>query len=117
MEIGQLISLLLGSAGILGFTGTVYQVRKNAATSQATTKVEAAAQQSADWASFTARIQATMDYQDGQIEKLRSEITELKNDRTYDREHIRILQKQIWAQLPPPPMKPGDPFPEDQVGG
>src|SRR5699024_8254072 len=79
--------------------------------------VEAAAQESADWGAFTDRIQKYMDYQDGQIQKLRSEITELKDDRTYDREHIRVLQRQIWARLPHPPMKPGDPFPDDQDGG
>lgn len=117
LDLTQITTLIIGGSGILGFAATVYQTRQKSSTDTAHTEVEAAAQESADWGAFTDRIQKYMDYQDGQIEKLRSEITELKNDRTYDREHIRILQKQIWAQLPPPPMKPGDPFPEDQVGG
>src|SRR5699024_8031098 len=73
------------------------------------------AQESADLDAFTDRIQKYMAYQDGQIQKLRSEITELKDDRTYDREHIRVLERHIWARLPPPPLQPGDPSPDDQV--
>ena len=117
LDITQIITLIIGGSGILGFGATVYQTRKKSSTDTAHTEVEQAAQESADWATFTQRIQSHMDYQDGQIQKLRSEITELKNDRTYDREHIRILQRQIWAGLKPPPLKPGDPFPDDQVGG
>lgn len=96
---------------------TLYQVRKNSSSAAASTEVEAAAQESADWDTFTQRVQGHMDFLERQVQNLRSEVQDLREDRTYDREHIRILQRQIWARLPPPPMKPGDPFPDDQVGG
>src|SRR5690625_2953650 len=116
LDITQIITLIIGGSGILGFAATVYQTRQKSSTDTAHTEVEAAAQESADWGAFTDRIQKYMDYQDGQIQKLRSEITELKDDRTYDREHIRILQKQIYAGIGPPPLKPGE-WPDDEVGG
>ena len=117
MDFTQIITLIIGGGGVLGFGATIYQTRKSSSAEEAHTEVEAAAQKSADWAEFSTRIQAHMDYQDKQIQALRAEVKDLQEDRTYDREHIRILQKQIRLQLPPPPMKPGDVFPEDQVGG
>ena len=117
MDFAQLITLIIGGGGILGFGATVYQTRKNSSTEAAHTEVEAAAQESADWAAFSTRIQAHMDYQDKQIQALRSEIKDLQADRVYDREHILILQRQIRLGIGPPPMKPGDVFPDDQVGG
>jgi len=117
LDLTQIITLIIGGSGIFGFAATVYQTRQKSSTDTAHTEVEAAAQESADWGAFTDRIQKYMDYQDQQIQRLRDEVKDLRNDRTYDREHIRVLQRQIWARLPPPPMKPGDPFPDDQVGG
>ena len=116
LDLTQIITLIIGGSGIFGFAATVYQTRQKSSTDTAHTEVEAAAQESADWGAFTDRIQKYMDYQDGQIQKLRAEITELKDDRTYDREHIRILQKQIYAGIGPPPLKPGE-WPDDEVGG
>src|SRR5699024_3031307 len=89
LDLTQITTLIIGGSGILGFAATVYQTRQKSSTDTAHTEVEAAAQESADWGAFTDRIQKYMDYQDGQIQKLRAEITELKDDRTYDREHIR----------------------------
>lgn len=102
---------------MIGAAVTIYQVRKNHSSAAATTEVEAAAQGRADWATFTERIQKHLDFQDNQIRSLRAEVTELRNDRNYDRDHIRILQRQIYAGIGPPPLKPGDPWPDDQVGG
>src|SRR5690625_4226102 len=116
LELTQITTLLIGGSGILGCAAPVYQTRQQRSTATARTEVEGAAQESADWGAFTDRIQKYMDYQDGQIQKLRAEITELKDDRTYDREHIRILQKQIYAGIGPPPLKPGE-WPDDEVGG
>src|SRR5699024_9196839 len=84
-DLTQITTLIIGGSGILGFAATVYQTRQKSSTDTAHTEVEAAAQESADWGAFTDRIQKYMDYQDGQIQKLRAEITELKDDRTYDR--------------------------------
>src|SRR5690625_3602689 len=117
LDLTQITTLIIGGSGILGFAATVYQTRQKSSTDTAHTEVEAAAQESADWGAFTDRIQKYMDYQDQQIQRIRDEVKDLRNDRTYDREHITTLQKQIRLQLPPPPMKPGDVFPEDQVGG
>lgn len=117
MELINIITLIVGGSGIIGAGVTVYQTRKTASSAAATTRVEAEAANSADWATFTARIQAHMDYQDKQIDGLRAAISNLKDDRRYDREHIRILQRQIYAGIGPPPLKPGDPWPEDQIGG
>src|SRR5690625_4407851 len=92
LDLTQIITLIIGGSGIFGFAATVYQTRQKSSTDTAHTEVEAAAQESADWGAFTDRIQKYMDYQDGQIQKLRSEITELKNDRTRSEEHTSELQ-------------------------
>lgn len=94
-----------------------YQVRKNSTSAAASTEVEAAAQESADWDAFSARLQGHIDFLDKQVQALRKEVGGLQEDRLYDREHIRILQKQIRLGIGPPPMKPGDTFPDEQVGG
>lgn len=116
MELINILTIIIGGSGLAGAGVTIYQVRKNSSSAAATTEVEAAAQESADWATFTTRIQAHMDYQDKQIANLRGEIADLKDDRRYDREHIRILQRQIYAGIGPPPLRPGE-WPEGQVGG
>ena len=116
MDFTQIITLIIGGGGVLGFGATIYQTRKNSSAEEAHTEVEAAAQKSADWAEFSTRIQAHMDYQDKQIQALRAEVKDLQEDRTHDREHIRILQKQIYAGIGPPPLKPGE-WPDDEVGG
>src|SRR5699024_10151831 len=116
LDTTQITHFIIGGSCILGFAATVYQTRQKSSNDTAHTEVEAAAQESADLGAFTDRIQKYMDYQDGQIQKLRSEITEWKDDRTYDREHIRVLQRQIYAGIGPPPLKPGE-WPDDEVGG
>lgn len=117
MDLVQIITLIIGGGGIIGAGATIYQARKNHSSSAASTEVEAAAQKSADWAEFSTRIQTHLDFQDKQIQALRAEVKDLQEDRTYDLEHIRILQKQIRLGIGPPPLKPGDSFPDDQVGG
>jgi len=96
---------------------TIYQVNKNSSSAAATTEVEAAAQESADWGAFTERIQKHMDYQDQQIQHLRAEVKELKAGRQADAAYNDLLIYWIWHELGPPPPKPGDPYPDDQVGG
>lgn len=114
LDPSQIITLIIGSSGVIGAGVTVYQVRKNSSSAAASTEVEQAAQQSADWGTFTARIQAHMDFQDGEIQKLRAKINELNRVA----EHNRKLERQIWLSLPPPPVGIDDPWPQDpQVGG
>src|SRR5699024_4044547 len=117
LDLTHITPLIIGGSGIHGFAATVYQTRHKSSTDTAHTDVEAAAQESADWDTITDRIQKYMDYQAQQNPRLRDEVTDFRSDRTYDREHIRVLQRQLWARLPPPPMNPGDPSPDDQVGG
>lgn len=108
----NILAIVLGSGGLLGFLGTVYQVKKNSHNDAAKAEVEAAAQETANWEKITARIENHLEYQDRQIKDLRAEVNELKQARQYDQEHIRILQRQIWAGIGPPPLKPGDEWPD-----
>lgn len=113
----NILTILIGGTGITGTIVTWYQVRKQASSSAASTEVEAAAQETANWDKFTGRIQEHMDFLEGQIKNLRSEVDSLKDARLYDKEHIRILQRQIYAGIGPPPLRPGDTWPDDQMGG
>lgn len=118
LDLTQIITLIIGGSGILGFGATVYQTRQKSSTDTAHTEVEAAAQESADWGAFTDRIQKYMDYQDQQINSLRAEIESLKKERQADIAYVDLLNYWIWKRLPPPPPKRGDGYPdEDQVGG
>src|SRR5699024_9075626 len=63
LDITQIITLIIGGGGVLGFGATIYQTRKSSSAEEAHTEVEAAAQKSADWAEFSTRIQTHLDFQ------------------------------------------------------
>lgn len=97
--IGTVIGSLI--SGGLGVTiGTIYTAKKNAQVGMSGNEVEAAKAKSADWASYTERIETRLGV-------LETKIEVLQNQNTKAEDYIDDLHRHIWMRLqPPPPPRP-----------
>lgn len=97
--IGTIVGIITGG-GVAGVAGTIYGAKKSAQVGMSGNEVEAAKAKSADWASYSDRIEK-------RIVQLELKVDAFEAQKAKDEDYIDILQNHIWMRMePPPPPRP-----------